>query len=209
MKNESFREIGYWGSIVSVVFCLVNIIICFVKGVKLFDTTLQRDSMRLIIYPCEICFSTILYKVSVIILFLSLLMMFISYIINTDSVKKILMIICKVIQLLCVCCGLIGYFKFCSSSFIKKLLMCFAVVELIVLILYLIDRGHRKTIIRVAILTIITVGSGVVYLLFAIVLFLWIMGLFVSLLSVIFGKHEPKNVVYDTTGKIIGYWKRE
>lgn len=34
MKNEAFREIGFWGSMVAVVVGLVNCIILLVKGIK-------------------------------------------------------------------------------------------------------------------------------------------------------------------------------
>lgn len=209
MKNETFREIGYWGSIVSAALGLINIIVCFIKGIKIFDTTLQGDIMRLLAYPPEICFSTVLYKISVGVLLLALLMMFVSYLCNTDGVLKFLMIICKIIQLACVAGGFLGYFILQSISFIKMSLICFTIIELTAFILYLIDKDHRKTIIRVAILTLITVGSGIVYFLLEMLLVLFVVMMIVRLLFSIFKEPEHKNVIYDATGKVLGFWKRE
>lgn len=209
MKNETFREIGYWGSICSVILGLINIIVCFIKGIKIFNTTLQGDIMNLIIYPAEVSFTTVLYKISIAILFIALLMMFISYLINTDGILKILMIICKGIQLFCICGGLIGYFKFQSISFIEISVICFTVIELLAFILYLIDRDHRKTILRVAVFSILTAGCGIVYFVFAFLLILFLLIMITRLLYSIFKEPEHKTAVVDMNGKIIGWLKRE
>ena len=209
MKNETFREIGYWGSLCSVILGLINIIVCFIKGIKIFNSTLQGDVMNLITYPAEVSFTTVLYKISIAILFIALLMMFISYLINTDGVLRILMIICKGIQLFCICGGLIGYFKLQSISFIKMSVICFAVMELIAFILYLIDKDHRKTIIRVAVFAILTAGSGIIYFLFVFLLILFLLIMIARLLYSIFKEPEHKTAVVDMNGKIIGWLKRE
>lgn len=209
MKNETFREIGYWGSLSSAILGLINIIICFIKGIKIFNTTLQGDVMDLIFYPGEIIFTTVLYKISVGVLFVALLMMLISYLINTDGALKILMIICKGIQLFCIGVGLIGYFKLQSLSFIKMSMICFAVIELIAFILYLIDRDHRKTILRVAVFAILTAGSGIVYSIFAALLIGFLSIMIVIVISSIFKEPEHKTAILDMNGKIIGWLKRE
>lgn len=133
------EKLATGGGLCSVILGLINIIVCFIKGIKIFNTTLQGDVMNLITYPAEVSFTTVLYKICIAILFIALLMMFISYLINTDGVLRILMIICKGIQLFCICGGLIGYFKLQSISFIKMSVICFAVMELIAFILYLVS----------------------------------------------------------------------
>lgn len=209
MKNETFQEISYWGSLCSVILGLINIIVSFIKGIKIFDTTLQGDVMNLITYPAEISFTTLLYKISIGILFIALLMMLISYLINTDGILKILMIICKSIQLFCICGGLIGYFKLQSISFIKMSVICFTIIEVTAFILYLIDRDHRKTILRVALFSILTAGSGIIYFIFVFLLILFLLIMIVRLLYSIFKEPEHKTAIIDMNGKIIGWLKRE
>lgn len=205
MRNEVFREIGFWGSIIAAIVGLANIVICIVNGVNNYETALDGDWGNLIWYPAEVCFSTVLYKVSVGIILLSLLMMFISYLVNVDGILKILMLIAKGLQLVCIGVCLVGFFILQSISFIKLSFIVFAILEVLAFVLYLIDRDHRKTITRVVIFTVITVGSGVVYMLFIGLLIFFIAGLIAS----IFREPEHRTVVYDTTGKVIGFLKRE
>lgn len=205
MRNEVFREIGFWGSIIAAIVGLANIVICIVNGVKNYETALDGDWGNLIIYPVEVCFSTVLYKVSIGIILLSLLMMFISYLVNVDGILKILMLIAKGLQLVCIGVCLVGFFILQSISFIKLSFIVFAILEVLAFVLYLIDRDHRKTITRVVIFTVITVGSGVVYMLLIGLLCFFIAGLIAS----IFREPEHRTVVYDTTGKVIGFLKRE
>lgn len=209
MKNETFREIGYWGSVVSAVLGLINIIVCFIKGIKIFNTTLQGDIMDLIIYPAETSFTTVLYKISLGVLFIALLMMFISFLVNADGILKIIMVLCKVIQMACIGGGLVGYFKLQSISFIKMSMICFAVIELIAIILYLIDSDHRKTILRVVVFSILTAGCGCIYFVFAMLLIIFLCIMIAKLICAIFKEPEHKTAVIDTSGKVIGWLKRE
>ena len=209
MKNETFREIGYWGSVVSAVLGLINIIVCFIKGIKIFNTTLQGDIMDLIIYPAETSFTTVLYKISLGVLFIALLMMFISFLVNADGILKIIMVLCKVIQMACIGGGLVGYFKLQSISFIKMSMICFAVIELIAIILYLIDSDHRKTILRVVVFSILTAGCGFIYFVFAMLLIFFLCIMIAKLIYAIFKEPEHKTAVIDTNGKVIGWLKRE
>jgi hypothetical protein len=209
MKNETFREIGYWGSVVSAVLGLINIIVCFIKGIKIFNTTLQGDIMNLIIYPAETSFTTVLYKISLGVLFIALLMMFISFLVNADGILKIIMVLCKVIQMACIGGGLVGYFKLQSISFIKMSMICFAVIELIAIILYLIDSDHRKTILRVVVFSILTAGCGFIYFVFAMLLIIFLCIMIAKLICAIFKEPEHKTAVIDTSGKVIGWLKRE
>ena len=209
MKNETFREIGYWGSVVSAVLGLINIIVCFIKGIKIFNTTLQGDSMNLIIYPAEASYTTVLYKISLGVLFIALLMMFISFLVNVDGILKIIMVLCKVIQMACIGGGLVGYFKLQSISFIEMSMICFAVIELIAVILYLIDSDHRKTILRVVVFSILAAGCGFIYFAFAMLLIIFLCIMIVKLICAIFKEPEHKTAVIDTSGNVIGWLKRE
>lgn len=87
--------------------------------------------------------------------------------------------------------------------------ICFAVIELIAFILYLIDRDLRKTILRVAIFSILTAGSGIIYFLFVFFLILFLLMMIARLLCSIFKKTEHKTAVVNMNRKIIGWLKRE
>lgn len=164
MQNETFREIGYKSSIGALGLGVINIILCFLKGIQIYDTELNGDFFSLIWYPPEICFGTVLYKISIVVVLFALLMMFVSYMVNTNGALKILMIICKVIQLVCLLLSLVLTFAIHSLSMLSTGLMIVAILEFITFILYIIEGEHRRIIIRVFLFSILTVGSGIVYM---------------------------------------------
>ncbi len=165
MENETFRKIANWGSMGSAVLGLINVIICFVKATKIFNTELNGDIFNLFIYPAKICFGTLLYKVSIIVALFALIMMLVSYMVNTKGVLKILMIICKGLQLISLIIGLLCYAVFKDMGFIELSVFVIVIIEILSFVLYIIEREHRKTIIHIVILLILTAGSGFVYIL--------------------------------------------
>ena len=201
MKNEAFREVGFWGSMVAAVVGLVNCIILLVKGIKISGS----DPMSAMAYPADNSFDTILYKVSVGILAISLISMLISFLVNTDGALRVFMIVMKVLQAGCIAGALIGLFVMHDLAIIKLVGVAFAAIELIVFILYLIDSDHRKTIIRVALLTILTVGSGAVFFLVEMLLMLLLVLTIVVLLFAIFFKTEKRVMILDANGKFLGW----
>lgn len=102
MKNEIFREIGYWGSLGAAVLTLINCIVCVVKGIKELNTELKGDFMGVLTYPAEHGYYSVLFKICVGILAISILMMIISFLMNTDGAIRIIMIIVKMIQIACI-----------------------------------------------------------------------------------------------------------
>lgn len=205
--NRTFREIGFWGSVVACILGLVNVIICLVKA---FEESVDIDFLDILWEEMpEKAYYTVLYKVSLGIVFVTFIMMFISYLVNVDGVLKVLMIICKIAQLGSVIAGVVGYFIVRSLSMIQLAMMILLIIELIAFILYLIDRDHRKTAVQMLILSIVTVGGGLAFAVIVLLLFIFICILITNLLSSIFGAKESRNVVYDLSGKVVGYWKRE
>ena len=148
MKNETFREIGFWGSLGAAVLGLINYIICLVKGIQVINTELNGDPFEVLAYAADASFYAVLYKVSLGILGLAALMMIISFFINTSGALKIIMIVVKTAQIACIAAALIGVFIMHCLALLKLFSLIFAALELISLILYIIDRDHRKTIIR-------------------------------------------------------------
>lgn len=207
MTNSTFREIGFWGSVAACVLGLVNVIICLVKA---FEEAVEIHFLEILWEKMPMkTYSTVLYKVSLGILFVAFIMMFISYLVNVDGALKVLMIICKFAQLGSVIAGVIGYFIVRSLSMIQMAMLILVIIELVAFILYLIDRDHRKTAIQMLILSVLTAGSGVVFALVIMLLFLLLCILITNLISGIFREPQHRNVVYDMSGKVIGYWKRE
>ena len=88
-------------------------------------------------------------------------------------------------------------------------MICFAVIELIAIILYLIDSDHRKTILRVVVFSILTAGCGFIYFVFAMLLIIFLCIMIAKLICAIFKEPEHKTAVIDTSGKVIGWLKRE
>ena len=91
----------------------------------------------------EIGFSTVLYKVAVAVLLVSLAMMVISYLVNTDGALKIFMILIKLIQLGSIITAVMAYFVLQSRSVLEMALLVIAVFEVIAFILFIID-SHQN-----------------------------------------------------------------
>ena len=209
MRNETFREVGYWGCFTAFILGLINIIICLIKSIKSYVSAPEGDFTDIISDTAEVSYSTLLYKISVGVLLFSFLLILISFLINTDGALKIIMLICKILQLGCIGMGLWGFFKLQDPARIKLSLIAFSVIEILVLILYLIDRDHRKTITRVAVFSILTLGSGLIFMIVTFLLLTLIMLKIVIFISSIFRAPEHRTAVVDLDGKVIGWLKRE
>ncbi len=105
--------------------------------------------------------------------------------------------------------GLWGFFKLQDLARIKISLIAFSVIEILVLILYLIDRDHRKTITRVVVFSMLTLGSGLVFMIVTFLLLVLIMLKIVIFISSIFRELEHRTAIVDLDGKVIGWLKRE
>ena len=209
MRNELFKSIGYWSGVFGAVLGLINFIICFINGVKVLDTELDDDVMALIWYPAEHGFDTVLYKVSIGIAVLTTVAMLISFLINNNGVLKILMIIIKVIQTISIGLCVVAYFVLQSISFVELSVAAFAIAELIALILYIIDRDHRKTAIQVFVFMIMTLGSCVAYSVLLMLIVIAVLFVIIRFIWSIFQEPEHRTTIYDTSGNIIGFLKRD
>ena len=208
MKNRLFKDIGYWSGLTSVILVLINFIVCFIEGTKIYGLMIESWG-DLFIYPSTIASETLIYKISILIIVISILMMTISYIVNADGILKTTMIVCKSIQLICIIGGGIAYYVR-AAGILKVLLIGFSIVELIVLILYIIDQDHRKTILQVILFSIITVFSPLVYMLvITVVMFYLFIKIFLFVGSIFFYQPEHKTAILDLDGNIIGWLKKD
>lgn len=210
MKNEIFREIGYWGSLSAAVLTLINCVLCVVKGIKEFNTELEGNFIGVLTYPAEHGYYSLLFKICVGILGFSILMMIISFFMNTDGAIRIIMIIVKMIQIASV--GAFVFMKYVMKDITLSTMMViiFIVMELIAFVLYLVERNYRKTILRVAAFTIWTLGFGVIFLIFSMILLGVLSFTIVSFMCSLFGgEPEYKTAIVDLNGKIVGWLKRE
>lgn len=190
-----FKRIGFWGSLCGVVLGLINCIMCIVEGI---EVSKVKD-IDFLTYAINTCYYTIMYKVSIAFVFLAIIMMSISYLVNTDGAKRVLMIICKGFQSVSICCSLIGFFIIQDKNFVEESLMVFAGLELLALILYIIDSDHRRTGIQVFVFSIATVGSGLFYL--CVVIIAFVIAFFMS--------QKEETEVFGKDGKFIGWLRRE
>lgn len=209
MKNETFREIGYWSSVGAAILGLINCILCFIKGIKVFDTELSKDPFNLIAYTAEHTYSTVLYKISLAVLAITVLSMMISFFINAGSFLKTIMAIARIVQAVAIGTILLSVYVIHNFALIKVFAIIFAVMELVALILYLIERDHRKTITRVVVFFIATAGSGIIFMLVAMLLIISLTIMLAVLVYSIFKEPEHKTAVIDLNGKVIAWLKRE
>ncbi len=207
MKNKIFREIGYWTSISAAILGLINIIFYLIKGIKLLNKEFEGDITRVFFYPME-SFYSVMYKISLVILVISAFSMIISFLINTNGILKIIMVITVAIQTMCIGMAIIGIL-IQYIALVKLAAIFFSIMELVALTLYIIEKEHRKTIIRVIVFSLLTIGSGFIYMLFLFLLMLFLLIILWRLLYIIFKEPEHKTAIIDMNGKIIGWLKRE
>jgi hypothetical protein len=207
MRNEVFRKLAYWSAFSAVIVALINIVMCVVKTVKLYNTELKSDFLDVVIYyPPEMCTQMILYKISIGILVFSALMMIISFLVNNSGVLKTIMIICRIAQLICLVINLIDYFVIINLEMFVIVWFVFLFFELIALILYIIDSNHRRTLLRIIIFAIMAAGIGVVYMLLWFCVLLLCLYLLIKIVLVICGNEEAKQpVLKDKFGNVV-YW---
>lgn len=205
MKNETFRGIGYWGSFGAVILTVINIILCLVKAISEYKQGKGRDFMDVVSNTVDLSYSSVLFKVAMGILLFSLLLMFISYMINANAVLRVLMLIVTLVQIGSVILMIAEEFVFGRKSVMIAELITFAIATAIAFILYLVESDHRKQIIRMAVFTILVAGGGVVFMLIVIAGILLFAISFCMLVDAILKASEPKFILYDTAGHIIGW----
>ena len=88
-------------------------------------------------------------------------------------------------------------------------LIVFSVATLISFILFLVESDHRKQIIRMAVFTILVAGSGLVCMLIVMAIILLLCISICMLVDAILKASEPKFILYDTAGHIIGWIRVE
>lgn len=206
MRNETFKTIGFWGSFVAVILTVINIIMCVVKSVDLFKSGEGNDFMYILDNTAEIGFSTVLYKVAVAVLLVSLAMMVISYLVNTDGALKIFMILIKLIQLGSIITAVMAYFVLQSKSVLEMALLVIAVFEMIAFILFLIDSDHRKCAVKVAVHTLVTVGGGVLFMILGYIA-IGALAIVVAIFIIKLFKDPGHRYTYrDSRGNVLSYW---
>lgn len=208
MKNETFREIGYWGSFGAAILSIVNVIICLVKSIKEYKAGEYRDFVDIISKVPEYSYASMLFKITVGILLFSFVMMFISYMINASGTLKVFMIIMKALQLGCIGFAVLNVISVRSISVAKIPMIILGVAEVVIFILYLIDSDHRKSIIRMAVFSIQVLGAGFIFMLMSILLILAVCISICSVVDAVLRASEPRFALYDTTGKFVGWIAR-
>jgi hypothetical protein len=201
MRNETFRKISFFVSLGAAILSLINIIISLVRATKEVGNFIDaiNDGSFL-----EYSFGSVLYKIAFILILISVLTMTISFLINTDGILKILMIIIRAVQIGALIVGGVATFSTQIFNMFGIAFMLFAIMEVIAFILYLIDRDHRNTILRVLVFDVWSLGAGIIFMIGMIIL------LFVLVIKVFSWFTEERKygkAVVDKDGKIIGWLK--
>lgn len=201
MRNETFRKISFFVSLGAAILSLINVIISLVKATK--EEGNFVDAMWSDTY-LDYSFGSVLYKIALVLILISVLMMTISFLINTDGILKILMIITRTVQIVCLIVGGIAAFLTQIIDMLGMAFMLFAIMEVVAFILYLIDRDHRNTILRVLVFDAWSLGAGII---FSIGMIILLAVLVIKVLSWFTKEREYGKAIVDKDGKIIGWLK--
>lgn len=155
---------------------------------------------------------TILFGISAVLVFIGIALLCISYLKNTTHAGKTVMIVCRCIQAAClqVLLILMGIDRIVHSDLFLDIaqivgfgsMAFFAIAELVVFVLYMIDKFHRKTclwIILLSLWTIFNIYFGMVAL--------GIAAIFIVIIMILPTPPAEKHLIDTTTGhEIVEKW---
>lgn len=199
MKNKLFQKIGYWSALGAAALSLINCIVYLIMGIVKLNSQ-HKDNYDLVSYFLDGSYGSVIFKICLGVFALSALAFMISFFINAKPVLKIIMAIFKVTQAACVPAAIVFQFL---SGVAYIFVVIFFVLELAVLALYIIDRDHRKTILRVILFFVIMVSCPLIFVLIALLLIFAVVNLIMGLFQE--PEHEDKFGLYDKEGNLLGW----
>ena len=204
MKNEGFKAVGFWGSILAVIITVINIVLCMVNGFK--DES-HGSFFDVLDETAGLSYETVLFKVAVGIMLFSCLMLLISYVANTDGVLRVLMMIFKLAQFGCIVVVLYSGYVLYDVALAKLMLVVIAVTEIFSLILYLVDSDHRKCALKMALHALITFGAGGLFLIATYLIIIVATFLALYFLYIIFNDPAHRHTIITSTGRVYHFWE--
>ena len=161
-KDDKYKKYAFWTGVGAVVLSIINLIWCFKTGRDTWDTQLNgKMSLNDLVNYCVGNYSlTVLFKISAITAIAAIVLLLVCYLINEQGPKKIIMIICRGIESVCL---LIAGAIFLLNPrwpiftlIFEAALIGLAITELVAFILYMIDGFYRKTGLWIALFTVWT-----------------------------------------------------
>ena len=178
-EKIKYKRCAFWVRVVAAVFPVLNFILC-IKKVKDTWNVQENGALRIsdmLSYYMNHYMETILFGISAVLVFIGIALLCISYLKTTTHTGKTVMIVCRCIQAEClqVLLLLMGIDEIVHSDLFWTIdqivglgsMALFAIAELFVFVLYMIDKFHRKTCLWIILLstwTIFNIYFGIVAL---------------------------------------------
>lgn len=215
-KSEKikYKRCAFWVSVVAAVFPVLNFILC-IKKVKATWNVQENGALRIsdmLNYYMIHYMETILFWISAVLVFIGIALLCISYLKTTTHTGKTVMIVCRCIQAEClkVLLILMGIDEIVHSDLFWNIdqivglgsMALFAIAELFVFVLYMIDKFHRKTCLWIILLsawTLFNIYFGMVALAIA--------AIYIVIIMILPTPPVEKHLIDTTTGhEIVEKW---
>ena len=213
-EKIKYKRCAVWVSVVAAVFPVLNFILC-IKKVKDTWNVQENGALRIsdmLNYYMNHYMETILFGISAVLVFIGIALLCISYLKTTTHAGKTVMIVCRCIQAEClqVLLILMGIDEIVHSDLFWNIeqivglgsMALFAIAELFVFVLYMIDKFHRKTCLWIILLsawTIFNIYFGIVALAIA--------AIYIVIIMILPTPPAEKHLIDTTTGhEIVEKW---
>lgn len=213
-EKIKYKRCAFWVSVVAAVFPVLNFILC-IKKVKDTWNVQENGALRIsdmLNYYMNHYMETILFGISAVLVFIGIALLCISYLKTTTHAGKTVMIVCRCIQAEClqVLLILMGIDEIVHSDLFWNIdqivglgsMALFAIAELFVFVLYMIDKFHRKTCLWIILLsawTIFNIYFGIVALA--------IVAIYIVIIMILPTPPAEKHLIDTTTGhEIVEKW---
>lgn len=213
-EKIKYKRCAFWVSVVAAVFPVLNFILC-IKKVKDTWNVQENGALRIsdmLNYYMNHYMETILFGISAVLVFIGIALLCISYLKTTTHAGKTVMIVCRCIQAEClqVLLILMGIDEIVHSDLFWNIeqivglgsMALFAIAELFVFVLYMIDKFHRKTCLWIILLsawTIFNIYFGIVALAIA--------AIYIVIIMILPTPPAEKHLIDTTTGhEIVEKW---
>ena len=154
-EKVKYKKYAFWVSVAAAVLPVLNFILC-VKKVKATWNVQENGALGIsdmVQYYMNNYMNTVVFWISVVLMVMGMALLCISYLKNTVNAGKTVMIVCRCIQAECLQILLLLLYIDrlpYSIAAITELLtlipaVLFAIGELVVFVLYMLDKFHRKT----------------------------------------------------------------
>lgn len=202
MSDKTCRKIALGVSIGAAVLALINLILCF-RNDSIDTSGFMRKFMNnehdaLFSAVSELYYAAILYKICIFAVVIAIVLMTISYFECNKGALGVIVIVCRGLQVLG---GILEIITSLISSYYVGLgTIGIATLELIVFILFMIDRRNRKRYFQIMLLSLWTAfASSILHIMF----YIGMVVIALVLLKIFLFPSKPKDHYIDeTTGHV-------